>query len=94
MLPVDIYLENHVYAWGGILNQPSGTLAERIAKLQANGKLAIAPNVFRAFSAAHEAEFEGKLSTLKDPGAAAKERAADEVRMAARPSGVASARRQ
>lgn len=61
LLPVDIYLENHVEAWGSILGQPAGTLAERLEKLKANSKLMIDPKIFRALSAAREAEFEEKL---------------------------------
>ena len=65
VLPVDVYLETGIYAWSGILNQPSGTIAERIAKLKANPMLNVDPNIFRAFSASREAEFEEKLAKLK-----------------------------
>lgn len=65
ILPVDVYLENGIYGWGGIVNQPSGTIAERIAKLKANSKLAVDPNIFRAYAAVREAEFEEKLAKLK-----------------------------
>lgn len=65
VLPIDIYLENGIYGWGGVLNQPSGTILERIARLKADSKLAVNPNIFRGFAAAREAEFEEKLAKLK-----------------------------
>ena len=65
VLPVDIYLEVGAYGWSGTLNQPSGTITERIAKLKAENKLFANPQIFRALSAAHEAEFEDKLAKLK-----------------------------
>ena len=34
VLPVDIYLETGSYGWSGTLNQPSGTITERIVKLR------------------------------------------------------------
>jgi metallo-beta-lactamase class B len=69
VLPVDIYLETGIYAWSGTLNQPSGTIAERVAKLKVDHMLFVDPNIFRAFSAAREAEFEEKLAKLKSAGA-------------------------
>ena len=65
LLPIDIYLENGIYGWGGVLNQPSGTILERIARLKADSKLAVDRNIFRGFAAAREAEFEEKLAKLK-----------------------------
>ena len=65
VLPVDIYLETGIYAWSGTLNQPSGTITERVAKLKTDHILFVDPNIFRAFSAAREAEFEEKLAKLK-----------------------------
>jgi hypothetical protein len=73
--PIDVYLEVGAYAWSGVLNQPSGTIAERIAKAKANPKLFINRDIFRQWSAAREVEFEEKLGTLKNIGnpAAAKQ---------------------
>lgn len=65
MLPVDIYLETGAYAWSGVLNQPSGTILERIAKARENPKLFINREIFTALSAAREVEFEEKLQTLR-----------------------------
>ncbi len=65
LLPVDIYLELGAYGWGGVLNQPSGTITERIAKLKADNKLWVNPEIFRGLSAAREAEFEENLAKLK-----------------------------
>jgi len=65
LYPVDIYLELGVYAWGGVLNQPSGTLAERIAKARANPKLFINREIFNQFSAAREVEFAEKMAKIK-----------------------------
>ena len=66
ILPVDIYLENGIYGWGGIVSQPSGTIAERIAKLKADSKLNVDRDIFRAYAAAREVEFQEKLARLKD----------------------------
>jgi metallo-beta-lactamase class B len=65
LYPVDIYLELGSYAWGGILNQPSGTMAERMAKLKANPKLFVNREIFNQFSAAREVEFEEKIAKIK-----------------------------
>lgn len=65
LYPVDIYLELGRYAWGGILNQPSGTLAERTAKLKANPKLFVNREIFNQFSAAREVEIEEKAAQIK-----------------------------
>src|SRR5262245_58735 len=62
--PIDIYLENGAYGWGGTVLQPSGTFQERIAKLKADPKLFIDRDYFRQISAAREAEFEAKVHTL------------------------------
>ena len=34
VLPIDVYLEVGAYAWSGTLNQPSGTFAERVARVR------------------------------------------------------------
>ncbi len=65
LYPIDIYLELGAYAWGGVLNQPSGTITERIAKLKTDNKLFVNREIFNQFSAAREVEFEEKLSTLR-----------------------------
>jgi metallo-beta-lactamase class B len=65
VLPVDIYFELGTYGWGGVLNQPSGTITERLAKVRANPKLFINPQIFRGLSAARAVEFEEKIATLK-----------------------------
>ena len=64
--PIDIYLENGAYGWGGTVLQASGTFQERVAKLKADPKLFINRDYFRQISAAREAEFEEKLHTLQD----------------------------
>jgi len=64
LLPVDVYLETGAYAWSGTLNQPSGTLTERMARLKTNNRLFVAPDIFRQLSAAREVEFEAKRATL------------------------------
>jgi len=65
LYPVDIYLELGMYAWGGILNQPSGTLAERLAKAKTDPKLFVNREIFNQFSAAREVEFEEKMAKIK-----------------------------
>lgn len=65
LYPVDIYLELGMYAWGGILNQPSGTLAERLAKVKADPKLFVNREIFNQFSAAREVEFEEKMAKVR-----------------------------
>jgi metallo-beta-lactamase class B len=65
LYPIDIYLELGMYAWGGILNQPSGTLAERLAKVKADPKLFVNRAIFNQFSAAREVEFEEKMAKIK-----------------------------
>jgi glyoxylase-like metal-dependent hydrolase (beta-lactamase superfamily II) len=65
ILPIDIYLENGLYGWGGIVNQPSGTIAERIAKLKADSKLNVDRDIFRAYAAVREVEFQEKMAKLK-----------------------------
>lgn len=62
LYPVDIYLELGAYAWGGTLNQPSGTITERMAKLKTDNKLFINREIFNQFSAAREVEFEEKIA--------------------------------
>ena len=59
------YLELGAYAWGGTLNQPSGTIIERLAKAKADPKLFVNRGIFNQFSAAREAEFEEKLAKLR-----------------------------
>lgn len=65
LYPVDIYLELGAYAWGGTLDQPSGTITERMVKLKADGKLFVNREIFNQFSAAREVEFEDKIAKLK-----------------------------
>jgi hypothetical protein len=65
LYPVDIYLETGSYAWSGTLNQPSGTIAERMAKLKTNNQLFVNREIFNQFSAAREVEFEEKIANLK-----------------------------
>ena len=65
LLPVDVYLETGAYAWSGTLNQPSGTLIERMSRLKTNNRLFVAPDIFRQLSAAREVEFEAKRPTLQ-----------------------------
>lgn len=65
VLPVDIYLETGSYAWSGILNQPSGTMAERMAKLKTDNKLFVNREIFKALSAAREVEFEEKMAKIR-----------------------------
>ncbi|MEQ1948179.1 MAG: MBL fold metallo-hydrolase [Bryobacteraceae bacterium] len=66
--PIDVYLETGAYAWSGVLNQPSGTIQERMAKAKENPKLFINRDIFKQWSAAREVEFEEKLGTLKNIG--------------------------
>lgn len=65
LYPIDIYLELGAYAWGGTLNQPSGTITERMAKLKTDNKLFVNREIFNRFSAAREVEFEEKIAQLK-----------------------------
>ncbi len=68
VLPVDIYLETGAYGWSGALNQPSGTMQERMARLKENHMLFVNPDIFKSWSAAREVEFEEKLARLKASG--------------------------
>jgi metallo-beta-lactamase class B len=68
MLPVDIYLETGAYGWSGTLNQPSGTIQERMARLKNNHTLFVNPGIFKSLSAAREVEFEEKLAKAKTSG--------------------------
>jgi metallo-beta-lactamase class B len=68
VLPVDIYLETGAYGWSGTLNQESGTIQERMAKLKENHMLFVNPDIFKSLSAAREVEFEEKLAKLKASG--------------------------
>jgi hypothetical protein len=65
VLPVDIYLETGAYGWSGTLNQPSGTIQERMAKLKTDKKLFVNRDIFRDWSVAREVEFEEKLVKLR-----------------------------
>lgn len=65
LYPVDIYLETGSYAWSGTLNQPSGTITERMAKLKTDNKLFVNREIFNQFSAAREVEFEEKIAKMK-----------------------------
>ena len=69
VLPVDIYLETGAYGWSGTLNQPSGTIQERMAKLKTDHMLFANRDIFRDWSAWREVEFEEKLAKLKASGA-------------------------
>ena len=64
LMPVDVYLESGTYAWGGLINQPSGTWKERMDKLRANPKLFIDPNVFRQIQAAREVDFAERMAKV------------------------------
>jgi len=65
LYPVDIYLETGAYAWSGTLNQPSGTMQERMAKAKADNKVFVNREIFNEFSAAREVEFEEKIAQMK-----------------------------
>src|SRR2546430_9126038 len=65
LYPIDVYLELGSYAWGGTLNQPSGSIKERMAVAKANPKLFINREFFNQFSAAREVEFEEKMARTK-----------------------------
>jgi hypothetical protein len=57
VLPVDVYLEGGTYGWSGVLNQSSGTMAERLARLKAepgNVKLWVNRDLFPTLAAARE----------------------------------------
>ena len=57
VLPVDVYLEGGTYGWSGVLNQTSGTMSERLAKLKAepgNVKLWVNRELFPELAAARE----------------------------------------
>ena len=65
LYPVDIYLSAAAFQWGGVLNQPSGTLTERITKLRTDNKLWVNREIYNQFTAAREVEFEEKLAKSK-----------------------------
>ncbi len=65
LYPVDIYLSAAAFQWGGVLNQPSGTLTERIAKLRTDPKLWVNREIYNDFTAAREVEVEEKLAKSK-----------------------------
>jgi hypothetical protein len=65
LYPIDIYLELGAYAWGGTLNQPSGTIIERMARLKTGNKLFVNRDIFNQFSAAREVEYEEKMAKIK-----------------------------
>ena len=65
LYPVDIYLSAAAFQWGGVLNQPSGTLTERIAKLRTDPKLWVNREIYNDFIAAREVEVEEKLAKSK-----------------------------
>ena len=65
LYPVDIYLETSVSNWSGTLNQPSGTVRERMAVEKANPKLFVDRYIFNDLTAAREVEFEEKLAKQK-----------------------------
>ncbi len=67
LLPVDIYLELGVYAWGGVVSQPGDlTITERIDRVKADPSLLVNREVFAAWTAAREVEFEEKLQRAGD----------------------------
>ncbi|MEQ1886619.1 MAG: MBL fold metallo-hydrolase [Bryobacteraceae bacterium] len=68
LLPVDIYLETGAYGWSGTLNQSSGTILERMAKLKQDHMLFVNPDIYKQWSAAREVEFEEKIAKLKAAG--------------------------
>jgi hypothetical protein len=47
-----------------MLNQPSGTFAERMAKLRTDNKLWVNRDIFRGLAAAREVSFEENLQKL------------------------------
>src|ERR1700674_2769864 len=65
LYPVDIYLETSASNWSGTLNQPSGTITERMAAAKANPKLFVNREIFNQLWAAREVEFEDKMARLK-----------------------------
>lgn len=68
LLPVDVYLETGAYGWSGTLNQSSGTILERMAKLKQDHMLFVNPDIYKQWSAAREVEFEEKIAKLKAAG--------------------------
>jgi len=48
-----------------MLNQPSGTWAERIARLKTNNQLWVNRDILTGLTAAREVDFENKIRTLK-----------------------------
>ena len=65
LLPVDIYLGSGSYGWSGILNQPSGTVDERMQALNRNPALWINPDIFPQLMAAREASFAESLAAMR-----------------------------
>ncbi len=65
LLPVDIYLESGSYEWSVILNQPSGTVDERMQALNRNPARWINPDIFRQLMAAREASFAESLAAMR-----------------------------
>jgi metallo-beta-lactamase class B len=66
VLPVDVYLSGGAYENSGILNLPATLSVEELyAKLKADPSLWIDREMFPAFAAAREVEFEEKLQKLK-----------------------------
>lgn len=68
LLPVDIYIETGAYGWSGTLNQSTGTILERMAKLKQDHMIFVNPDIFKQWSAAREVEFEEKIAKLKADG--------------------------
>lgn len=62
--PIDVYLASASFQWGGVLNQPSGTLAERVARVKADPKLWINREIFNGLAAFHEVQFEQELAKM------------------------------
>jgi len=67
LAPIDIYLETGSYGWSGILSQPSGTWAERMAKLKTNPQFWINRDIFTGLAAAREVDFEQKIAKMRKP---------------------------
>lgn len=65
LAPVDIYLESGTYGWGGVVNQPSGTWAERFAKLRTDNKLFVNRDIFAGLAAAREVYFQQNMVKFK-----------------------------
>ena len=61
LAPIDIYLETGSYGWSGILSQPSGTWAERMATLKTDTHYWVNRDIFSGLTAARMADFEQRI---------------------------------